>query len=182
MPSGRRQLVGNSQAWSRIIFEPGGGGTPGNSWWECAARFSKFQTPNFIFYSHFQTYSKIQTRFQSLLLRNYVIITQISERRKKIPYKNPLQIRISLFLSYSFAIETINVYIRFQTKTAPKQYPLEGGGVYLYGLNKGVLPRIMNSKAIYQDRAVRSSQICLDPGPLDPRGQSVSGHVVQAKM
>ena len=40
----------------------------------------------------------------------------------------------------------------------------------------------MNSKAIYQDRAVRSPQICLDPGPLDPRGQSVSGHVVQAKM
>ena len=59
--------------------------------------------------------------------------------------ENPPRIRIFLFLSYSFGIETIdtfihsrsfqenptrfqtkmdNVYIRFQTKTAQKLYPL----------------------------------------------------------
>ena len=31
----------------------GGRGTPENSWWECAARFSKFHTQNFIFHSRF---------------------------------------------------------------------------------------------------------------------------------
>ena len=35
------------------------------------------------------------------------------------------------------------LFTRFQTKTAQKPYPLEvggGGGTYLYGLYKGVLP------------------------------------------
>ena len=47
----------------------GEGGTPGNSWWGRAARFSKiltlFQTKNVTFH----------TRFQTWPLRNYVIIT-----------------------------------------------------------------------------------------------------------
>ena len=55
-------------------------------------------------------------------------------------------IRIFLYLSYSFGIETINTFIhsrsslenhtRFQTKTAQKPYPL--GGKYLYNLCTGV--------------------------------------------
>ena len=73
---------------------------------------------------------------------------------------NPFRIRIFLFLSYSFGIETINTFIhsrsspenhtrfqtklgkvftRFQTKTAKKPYPM-GGGAYLYRLYKGVPP------------------------------------------
>ena len=62
----------------------------------------------------------------------------------------PFRIRIFLFRSYSFGIETINTYIyvrsrsslenhtRFQTKKAQKPYPLSG--TYLYGLYKGVPP------------------------------------------
>ena len=47
----------------------GGGGTPRNSWWGCAAQFSKsrpyFRPKTFIFHIHFQTRH----------LRNYVIIS-----------------------------------------------------------------------------------------------------------
>ena len=46
------------------------GSTPGNSWWGCAARFSKswpyFRPKNIIFHTYFQTWP---------LGRNYVIIT-----------------------------------------------------------------------------------------------------------
>ena len=57
-----------------LIFLPGGG-TPGNSWWGCAARFSKswpyFRPKNVI---SDQT-SKFHTRFQTWPLgRNYVSI------------------------------------------------------------------------------------------------------------
>ena len=89
--------------------------------------------------------SKIHTRFQTLPLgRNYVFITQIRAQTKK--FFNPFRIRIFLFLSYSFGIETISMFIRsrsslktntrfetkmgkapdtrFQTKTAQKPYPI----------------------------------------------------------
>ena len=77
--------------------------------------------------------------------------------RKQKNYSNPFRIRIFLFLSYSFGIETINTFIhsrsslenhtrfqtkmgkiynRFQTKTA--QNPTRWGGTYLNGLYKGV--------------------------------------------
>ena len=77
-----------------------------------------------------------------------------------IRYSNPFRIRIFLFLSYSFGIETINtfihsrsslenhtrfktkigeVYTPFQTRTAQKSYPMgRWGGTYLYSLYKGV--------------------------------------------
>ena len=81
--------------------------------------------------------------------------------RKQKNSSNPFRIRIFLFLSYSFGIETVNtfihsrsslenhtrfqtkmgkVYTRFQTKTALNPY-LIGGGTHLYGLYKGVTPR-----------------------------------------
>ena len=48
---------------------PKGGGTPGNSWWGCAARLSKswpyLRPKNVIFHARFQTWP----------FRNYVIIT-----------------------------------------------------------------------------------------------------------
>ena len=71
--------------------------------------------------------------------------------RKQKKYSNPIRIRIFLFLSYSFEIETINtfihsrsclenhtrfqtkmgkVYTRVQTKTAQK--PLPGGAAYTF--------------------------------------------------
>ena len=65
----------------RLRFSTPRGGTPENSWWGCAARFSKswplFQTKKCNFPHPFsdQT-SKIHTRFQTWpLSRNYVIIT-----------------------------------------------------------------------------------------------------------
>ena len=86
----------------------------------------------------------IHTRFQTWPLgRNYVIITKIIAQTKNS--SNPLRIRIFLFVSYAFGIETINtfihsrsslknhtrfqtkigkVYTRFQTKTAQKPYPV----------------------------------------------------------
>ena len=55
------------------------------------------------------------------------------ERKKKKNSSNPLRIRMFLFLSYSFGIETINTFInscsslenhtRFQTKNVQSVYP-----------------------------------------------------------
>ena len=67
----------------------------------------------------------IHTPFQTWPLgRNYVIITKIIAQTKNS--SNPLRIRIFLFVSYAFGIETINTFIhsrsslknhtRFQTK------------------------------------------------------------------
>ena len=43
-----------------LVVLPGGGGTPRNSWWECAARFSEFwpyfRAKNVIFHNRFQTW------------------------------------------------------------------------------------------------------------------------------
>ena len=50
MPSARRQISWQlTGVVNWIIFEPGGGGTPGNYWWGFAVRLSKFQTPKFLF-------------------------------------------------------------------------------------------------------------------------------------
>ena len=108
-------------------WHPDGGGTPGNSWWGCAARFSKswadFRPKNVIIHTCFHT---------SPLGRNYVIFIRLGRKYKN--YSNPFRIRIYLFLSYSFGIETIKMFIhsrsslgnaiRFQTKTAQKLYPI----------------------------------------------------------
>ena len=73
-----------------------------------------FKPPSYI-YTHFQTW---------LLGRNYVIIITLGRKHKN--YSNPFWIRIFLFLSYSFEIETIKMFLhsrgslenstRFQTK------------------------------------------------------------------
>ena len=76
--------------------------------------------------------SKIHTRFQTWPLdRNHVIITWIRAQTQKNS-SNPFRVRIFLFLSYSFGIETINTFIhsrssfenhtRFQTKMQGKIY------------------------------------------------------------
>ena len=129
------------------------GVTPGNSWWGCAARFFKswpdFSPKNVI----------IHTCFQTRPLKSIRYIIRLGRKHKN--YSNPFRICIFLFLSYSFGIETIKmfihsrsslenhtrfqtkiakVYTRFQTKMAQKPYPMEGGGTYLYNLYNGVPP------------------------------------------
>ena len=73
-----------------LQFYPGGGGTPGNSWWGRATRFSGltlFQTKICHFSLPFSDLaSKIHNRFQTWPLRNYVIITQIRTPTKKISF------------------------------------------------------------------------------------------------
>ena len=123
--------------WPNLLLESAGG-TPGNSWQGCAARFFKsrpdFRPKNVIFHTHFQTWP---------LGRNYCIITQIRAQTKKF-FKSISNWYI-FFLSYSFGIEMIKTFIhsrsslknhirfqtkmgkeytRFQTKTAQKPYPM----------------------------------------------------------
>ena len=125
------------------------GSTPGNSWWGCAAWFSKSwpdsRPKNVIFRTRFQTrpLNSILVFHTWPLGGNYVIITWIRAQTNKLI--KPFRIRIFLFRSYSFGIETINtfihfrnspenlnrfqtkmgkVYTRFQTKTAQKPYPM----------------------------------------------------------
>ena len=137
-------------SWADEYFEtpsllPGGGGTPGNSWW-CAARCSKswpyFRSKNVICHPCFQT-RPLET-IPVFRPGRYVIITLIRAQNKKNS-SSPFRIRMFLFLSYSFGIETINTFIdcrsslenhtrpqtkmvkvntRFLTKTAQKRYPM----------------------------------------------------------
>ena len=92
-----------------------------------ASVLTLFQTKNCNFpHSFSDQTSKIHTLFQTWSLgRNYVTITWIRVQTKKNT-SNPFRIRIFLFLSGSFGIETINTFIhsrsslknhtRFQTK------------------------------------------------------------------
>ena len=88
------------------------------------------------------------------------VIKVLRLERKQKSSSNPFRIRLFLFLSYSFGIETINtfthsrvslenhapfqnkmgkIYTRFQSKKAHKLYP-RGYRTYVYGLYKGVPP------------------------------------------
>ena len=91
-----------------------------------------------------QTSEIYTSRFHTWSLgRNYVIIIRLGCKHKN--YSNPFRICLFLFLSYSFGIETIKmfihsssslenpnrfqtkmgkVYSRFQTKMAQKPYPM----------------------------------------------------------
>ena len=81
------------------------------------------------------------------------------ERKPKKKTSNPFRIRIFLFLSHSFGIETINTFIRsvVPSKTIPDsrpkwakcilvfrpkrlKNPTRWSGTYLYSLYKGVPP------------------------------------------
>ena len=73
----------------------GGGGTPGNSWWGCAAQFSKswpyFRPKDVISHTCFQTRPlKSMPVFRTGLYAEIMLL---------------------LFLSYSFGIETMNTFI-----------------------------------------------------------------------
>ena len=125
------------------------GGTPGNSWRGCAARFSKswtyFRPKNVIFQTRFQTRPlKSIPVFRPGLLAE-IMSSLLRLERKQKNSSNPFRFCVFLFLSSSFEIEKINtfirsrsslenytrfqtktgkVYTRFQTKTAQKPNPM----------------------------------------------------------
>ena len=130
---------------------PGGGGkgTPGNSWWECSARFPKsrpyFRPKNVILQTRFHTRPLKSIPVFRSGLQAWIMSSLLRLECKQNNSSNPFLIRIFLFLSFSFAIETRNtfvhscsslenhtrfqtkmgkVYTRFQTKIAQKPYPM----------------------------------------------------------
>ena len=85
------------------------------------------------------------------------MLSLLSRQSASKNYSNPFRIRIFLFLAYSFGIETINTFIHsvVPSKTIPDSRPIwakcihvfrpklrktppRRGGIYLYGLYKGV--------------------------------------------
>ena len=96
---------------SVISLAMGGGGTPGNSWWGCAAQFSKswpyFRPKNVFFCTHFQTRPlKSIPVFRPGLWAEIMSLLRLERKPKK--FSNVFQMRIFLFLSYWFGIEAIN--------------------------------------------------------------------------
>ena len=126
----------------------GRGEGPGDSWWECAARFSKS-------WPYFRPKkSDFPHPFSDLVSKKLCHHCLDENAKKKISY-TPLRIRILLLLSNSFGVETTHTFIhlrsfldnhtRFQTKMAkfipvfrPKRRknPTRRGGTYLCGLYK----------------------------------------------
>ena len=88
-----------------VALLPGGRGrgTPGNSWWGCAAQF------RLIFPIRFQTRPLKSVSISDLAFRQKVHRLLRLERKQKNS-SSPFQIRTFIFLSYSFGIETITSY------------------------------------------------------------------------
>ena len=90
----------------------GGGGTPGKSWWGCAAQFSKswpyFRPKNVFFCTHFQTRPLKSIPVFRPGLWAEIMSSLLRLERKPKKFSNVFQIRIFLFLSYWFGIEAIN--------------------------------------------------------------------------
>ena len=129
------------------LVSPGGGVLLGIPCWGCAARFFKswpyFRPKNVI--SHTSRPLKTISVFRHGLQAEIMSLSLLRLERKQKNSSNRFRIGIFLFLSYSFAIETMNtfihsrnslknyirfqtkmgkVFIRFQTKTAQKPYPM----------------------------------------------------------
>ena len=89
----------------------GGGGTPGNSWWGCAAGFSKswpyFRTKNVIFQSRFQTWP---------LGRNYVSIILRLEAKKFLKFVSNSHISLSLLLIWNWNDKYVHTLPLFPRK------------------------------------------------------------------
>ena len=112
--------------WS--LSQVGGGVLLGIPCWGCAARFFKswsyFRPKNVI--SHTCRPLKTISVFRHGLYAEIMSLSLLRLERKQKNSSNPFRIRILLFLSYSFAIETMNTfihscnslknYIRLQTK------------------------------------------------------------------
>ena len=121
-----------------------------------------------------QILTRFQTKkcfFSASDFRFHIYLSLLRLERKQTNSSNPFRIRIFLFLSYSFRIETINtfihscsslenhtpfqtkmgkVYTHFQTKTVKKSYPMGGAHNYIAyireypppGSNLGLLKKV----------------------------------------
>ena len=92
------------------------------------------QKMSLIFHTRFQTWPLKSIPILRPGLKEIMSSILRLEQQQKRFLQNPIRIRLFLFLSYSFGIETINTFVhtrssleshtRFQTKTAQKPYPL----------------------------------------------------------
>ena len=119
------------------------GGTPGNSWWGCAARFFKswpcFRPKNVISVPHpfsDQTF-KIHTRFQTWSLGREYLHKSANKKILQIHFEfayfsfllelkhlNTFTHSRSSLKKIRFQTQIGKVCTRFQTKTAQKSYPM----------------------------------------------------------
>ena len=67
---------------------------------------------NVIFHIHFQTRPLYPYPFSDLALLLEIMLSLLRLERKPKKYSNPFRIRMFLFLSYPFEIETKNTFIR----------------------------------------------------------------------
>ena len=90
-------------------------GTPGNSWWGGACRFSKsspdFRPKNVPFRTRFQTRPLKSIPVFRPGLQAEILLSLLRLERKQKKSSNTFRIRKFLFLSYSIGIETINTFI-----------------------------------------------------------------------
>jgi len=104
-------------------------------------------------------------------------LSRLERKQKKL--FNPFRIRIFLFLSYSFGIETINTFIHsvVPLKTIPdsrpkwakcipvirakrRKNPTRWGSTYLYGLYRGVSPGSPNLPAFLPLARMQNTKHC----------------------
>ena len=94
---------------------------------------TRFQTKKCYFSHPFSDQTSKNYTFQTHL-QVEIMLSFFRLERKQTNSSNPFRVRIFLFLSYSFGIETINAFIhscsslenhaRFQTKTMQEPYPM----------------------------------------------------------
>ena len=159
-----KQKFPGFQNLDSLTWGPGGGGVLlGILGGGCAARFFKswpdFRPNNVIFHTRFQTRSlKSIPVFRPGFRQKFCYQYFWLDWKQKYS-SNPFRVRIFLFLSHSFGIETINtfLYSEIPSKTIPdsrpkwakcipvfrpkrRKNPTWRGGKYLYGLYTGVPP------------------------------------------
>ena len=127
------------------------------------------------------------------------MLSLLSRQSANKNYSNPFRIRIFLFLAYSFGIETINTFIHsvVPSKTIPdsrpiwakckpvfrpkrRKTPTRWGGIYLYGLYKGVPhPPPPRGTILYSESVVLDLIIVIPKRFLNVQVHSCSNIFVQ---
>ena len=132
----------------------------------CSARFFKpwpdFRPKNVVFHTCFQTRPLKSIPVFRPGLKGEIMLSLLRLGRKQKNSSNPFRIRIFIFLSHSFGIETINTFIhsrsslenhtrfqtkigkvftRFQTKTAQNHYPMGAAHTYMAYIRE--YPRVL---------------------------------------
>ena len=88
------------------------GGTPGNSWWWCAARFSKswpyFRPKNVLFRTRFQSWRWSQNAALITCLHKTEIMSSLLRLKpQQIDFLKSIS---HIALSYSYGIETTHIH------------------------------------------------------------------------